>query len=308
MGTGGSPVTAAIEARGLEMRFGERQVLHGIDLTVGRGEVLCLLGPNGAGKTTTVEILAGFRKRTGGTVSVLGTDPGTAPRNWRDRIGIVMQDCGIDDHLSVLEVMQLHHRYYSAPRPVTEVLELVDLADISSQRVQMLSGGQQRRLDIALALIADPDLIFLDEPTTGLDPKSRRQTWDVFSNLRVLGRTVLLTTHYLDEAQALADRVVVIAGGRIVAEGEPATLGGRDRHTATITFQVEGRGEAVDTLRHRMAERRLLDGDRVTFDTPEPDRVLADMLSWSAATGVQLHGLEVTRPSLEDTYLRLVEQ
>ena len=220
--------TDAVRVRGLRKAYGELQALDGVDLTVARGELLALLGPNGAGKTTLVEILEGHRRADAGTVSVLGYDPGKRERAFRARIGIVLQEAGLDPLIGVREALELYGAAYPSPRDARELLELVGLADRGDARAADLSGGQRRRLDLALGLVGDPDLIFLDEPTTGFDPSARRQSWETIANLRSLGKSILLTTHYMEEAQRLADRVVVLARGRIVAEGAPDELGRGD--------------------------------------------------------------------------------
>ena len=281
----GEPV---ISIRGLRMRYGEVEAVRGIDLEVERGEVFAFLGPNGAGKTTTVEILEGYRRRTAGEVTVLGEDPQRAGRRWRERIGIVLQSSRPDPYLTVRESLSLFAGYYRSPRPVEEVIELVGLQDKADERARRLSGGQQRRLDVGLALIGDPELLFLDEPTTGFDPTARRQAWDLIAGLRDLGKTVFLTTHYMDEAQRLADRVTIIAGGRIVARGTPADLGGRGGGETTIRFRRDGREH--------------------TLRTATPVEALHELTGEALRTGAELEGLEVTRPSLEDVYLRLTAQ
>ena len=233
----------AIEIRGLRKSYGDVDAVRGVDLTVAAGEVFALLGPNGAGKTTIVEILEGYRKRDAGDASVLGFDPGTAGPDFKARIGIVLQSTGIDPYLTVAETVALYSGYYPHPRPVDEVVELVGLAEKHDERVLRLSGGQQRRLDVAIALAGDPELLFLDEPTTGFDPSARRGAWEIVKSLDALGKTVLLTTHYMDEAQYLADRVAVIAGGKFVAEGSPATLAGRDAEDTWIRFRLPAGAE-----------------------------------------------------------------
>lgn len=268
------------------MSYGEVEAVRGIDLEVMPGEIFAFLGPNGAGKTTTVEILEGYRKRTGGEVSVLGEDPQRAGRAWRDRIGIVLQSGRLDPYLTVRESLGLYAGYYRSPRPVDEVIALVGLEEKADKRARKLSGGQQRRLDVGMALIGDPELLFLDEPTTGFDPSARRQAWDVIAGLRDLGKTVFLTTHYMDEAQRLADRVTIISGGEIVARGTPEDLGDR---------------EAQATIRYRA------DGREVTLQTPTPVKTLHELTGDALARGEDLEGLEVTRPSLEDVYLDLTE-
>ncbi|HET7489704.1 MAG TPA: ABC transporter ATP-binding protein [Acidimicrobiales bacterium] len=294
-----------VSVRELVKRYGAQEAVRGIDLDVRAGEIFAFLGPNGAGKTTTVEILEGFRPRTSGTVSVLGEDPATAGGAWRDRIGVVLQESEPEPGLSVRECVQLYAGYYRSPRDVDATLELVGLADRPDATATRLSGGQRRRLDVALALIGDPDLIFLDEPTTGFDPSARRAAWDVVAGLRDLGKTVFLTTHYMDEAEHLADRIAVVAGGRIVAEGTPQTLGGRDRMRATIRFTLPSAiddGDLPDALRP-LAEPST-DGRTVLLsDSPLVHlRLLAE---WAIGRGVDLPDLDVRRPTLEDVYLAL---
>ncbi len=267
------------------MSYGETEAVRGIDLEVMPGEVFAFLGPNGAGKTTTVEIMEGYRKRTGGEVSVLGEDPERAGRAWRERIGIVLQSGRPDPYLTVRESLALYAGYYRRSRPIDEVIELVGLEGKADERARRLSGGQQRRLDVGMALVGDPELLFLDEPTTGFDPSARRQAWEVIAGLRDLGKTVFLTTHYMDEAQRLADRVTIIAGGEIVARGTPADLGARRQGTTTIRYQ---RG-----------------GEEVTVETDDPVRALHELTGAALADGNELEGLEVTRPTLEDVYLEL---
>jgi ABC-2 type transport system ATP-binding protein len=281
----GHPV---ISIRGLRKSYGEVEAVRGIDLEVRAGEVFAFLGPNGAGKTTTVEILEGYRKRGGGEVSVLGVDPEHANRRWRERIGIVLQSCRLDPYLTVRESLDLYAGYYTAPRPIEETIALVGLEQKSDARVGSLSGGQQRRVDVGMALVGDPDLLFLDEPTTGFDPSARRQAWETIAGLRELGKTIFLTTHYMDEAQRLADRVAVIAHGEIVARGTPEDLGERESRPARITYREGGREVALETT------------------TPVED--LNELTGKALAEGRDLEGLEVTRPSLEDVYLELTDQ
>lgn len=289
-----------IEVRDLTRRYGAVTAVDGISFTVGVGEVFALLGPNGAGKTTTVEILEGYRRADAGSVRVLGTDPRTAGRSWRDRIGIVLQQSGISPVLTVTETLIHLARLYSTPAPVDEVIERVGLAEKSGARISTLSGGQQRRVDLAAAIIGQPDLLFLDEPTTGFDPAARREAWAVVEALAGGGTSVLLTTHYLDEAQRLADRVAVISSGRIVAEGDPATLGGRDVARAQIRFRLPD-----GTTPPNMAGIEGSGGSyRLASDHPVPD--LHALTGWALETGVDLTGLELHRPSLEDVYLELV--
>jgi ABC-2 type transport system ATP-binding protein len=277
-----------ISIRGLTKSYGDTEAVRGIDLEVQPGEVFAFLGPNGAGKTTTVEILEGYRQRSGGEVSVLGEDPQHAGRAWRERIGIVLQSGRLDPYLTVRESLGLYAGYYRAPRPIEEVIALVGLEGKADDRASRLSGGQQRRLDVGMALIGDPELLFLDEPTTGFDPSARRQAWDVIAGLRDLGKTVFLTTHYMDEAQRLADRVTIIAKGEIVARGTPEDLGDRESQPAKITYRQAG--------------------EEVTLETTTPVKALNELTGRALEQGLDLEMLEVTRPTLEDVYLELTEQ
>jgi ABC-2 type transport system ATP-binding protein len=295
--------TAVIRVEGLRMRYGDFEAVRGIDLAVDRGEIIAFLGPNGAGKTTTVEILEGYRHRTGGTVSVLGVDPADAGAEWRSRIGVVLQECEPEPELTVRECLLLYAGYYTDPRPVDATIALVGLAEQAATQATRLSGGQRRRLDVALALIGDPELVFLDEPTTGFDPSARRAAWDMIAGLRALGVTVFLTTHYMDEAEHLADRVVVIADGRIVAEGTPGTIGGRARAATEITF-TRPSGSQLPAELAALLESSV--GDRVTLRAPAPLAALETLLAWARGEGSDLGDLEVRRPSLEDVYLALV--
>ena len=270
------------------MSYGSTEAVRGIDLDVHRGEIFAFLGPNGAGKTTTVEILEGYRKRSGGEVTVLGEDPERAGREWRERIGIVLQSGRLDPYLTVRESLDLYAGYFRNPRPSEDVIALIGLEGKADERTGRLSGGQQRRLDVGMALIGDPELLFLDEPTTGFDPSARRQAWDVIAGLRDLGKTVFLTTHYMDEAQRLADRVTIIAAGQIVARGTPEDLGDRENQAATI--------------RYREGERE------VSVETTTLVATLNELTAKALAEGRELDGLEVTRPSLEDVYLELTEE
>lgn len=290
----------AIAVRGLRKRYGDLEAVRGIDLEVERGEVFALLGPNGAGKTTTIEILEGYLAPSAGEVRVLGRDPRRADRAWRERIGIVLQQVGLDPYLTVRETLELYAGYYPAPRRADEVLELVGLAEQRDVRVRRLSGGQQRRLDVAVALVGDPELLFLDEPTTGFDPGARRSAWDMIRALAALGKTVFLTTHYMDEAEALASRVAVIAAGEIVAEGPPSSLG--DRHLAwtRIRFRVPSGADLPSVAGLVRSE----DGS-AEIRTREPIRVLHELTGWALARDVDLEGLQVMRPTLEDVYLEL---
>jgi ABC-2 type transport system ATP-binding protein len=302
----------AINVRGLRMSYGSYEAVRGIDLEVTRGEILAFLGPNGAGKTTTTEILEGFRVRTAGDVRVLGTDPAEAGPEWRARIGVVLQTNAPERLLTVRECLTMYAGYYPRPLPVDRVLELTGLTEKADSRCDQLSGGQQRRLDVALALIGDPELIFLDEPTTGFDPTARRMAWDVISGLRDLGKTVFLTTHFMDEAEALADRIMILAAGQIVASGTPQTIGGRDGDTTEISFRLPAGMTAVQLpqlpqLPSLLEQQARADG-RVEMTVQEPVPALNALTAWAMANEVPLAGLTVHRPSLEDIYLRLTAE
>ena len=276
----------AIEVRGLRKSYGAHEAVRGVSFEVRRGEVYGLLGPNGAGKTTIVEVLEGYRRRSAGAVSVLGHDPATRPTDLRARVGIVLQSGGLYPRVTVREAVEHFAGLYSAPRPVPDTLALVGLSDRAGARVRELSGGQRRRLDLALALVGDPELLFLDEPTTGFDPAARRTAWDAVRALRRLGKTVVLTTHYLDEAQALSDRVAIVKDGVIVAEGPPAEL-------------------SSERARYRVAFNR--NGDRIEHDTDDPTTLLHRLTGEALERGERLEDLRVSRPSLEDVYLELTE-
>ena len=277
----------AIEVRGLRKAYGSNEAVRGVDFEIEEGEVFGLLGPNGAGKTTTVEILEGYRSRDGGEVSVLGHDPQRPGADFRERIGVVLQASELWPNLTVRETHAVFAGYYRHPRSVDEVVELVGLAEKRDARVKTLSGGQKRRLDLGVALVGDPDLVFLDEPTTGFDPAARRAAWEMIRSLRSLGKTVLLTTHYLDEAEQLADRVAVMRDGTIVRSGTPLEL-------TTADLEVE--------IRYRR------NGDDVVVRTAEPTRVLNELTGEALARGEELAQLEVRRPTLEEVYLDLVQE
>ena len=291
----------AIVARGLHKAYGGVTALDGVDLTVRRGEVLALLGPNGAGKTTLVEILEGHREADAGEVDVLGFDPARRERAFRERIGIVLQDAALERELTVHETIELYAAPYPEPLPADEVAELVGLTEKLHARTSTLSGGQRRRLDVAVGIAGDPELVFLDEPTTGFDPAARRQSWELIAGLRARGRTILLTTHYMEEAQRLADRVAVLAEGRLIAVAAPDELGG-DANTL-VTFRLPPGVQAAD-----LPVAVDGHGPEVELRTTTPTRDLAPLLSWAAVRGFELEGLTVSRPTLEDVYLELTEE
>jgi ABC-2 type transport system ATP-binding protein len=294
---------AAVSVQGLGKSYGAVCAVAGVNFEVARGEVFALLGPNGAGKTTAVEILEGFRARDAGQVEVLGVDPGARrTRRWlRSRIGIVLQELAVEPYLSVRQALTRNAGYYPAPRPVDEVIELIGLTEKADARVKTLSGGQQRRLDVGLGVVGRPELLFLDEPTTGLDPAGRRASWDLVRALAAEGTTVILTTHYMDEAEALADRVAVITQGKIAAMGTPASLGGRDNGMATIRFALPDGLTAADLpvpavpVGQGAAEVR----------TDKEWQAITTLAAWTQDRGITLAGLTVTRNTLEDVYLRL---
>ncbi|HEX2765015.1 MAG TPA: ABC transporter ATP-binding protein [Candidatus Limnocylindria bacterium] len=292
----------AIVVRGLRKSYGSFEAVRGIDFEVARGEVFALLGPNGAGKTTTVEILEGHRQRTGGEVSVLGFDPGRSERALKERIGIVLQQTGVDEYLTVREVVEMVGGYYPSPRPVDEVIELVGLTDQANERIRKLSGGQKRRVDLAVALAGDPELLFLDEPTTGFDPSARRQAWETVRGLTLLGKTILLATHFMDEAQVLANRLAIMSRGRIIATGTPGELIGAASDTTLIRFRLP------DGLRppDRLGLRR--EGAVWVLESTVLTRDLHELSGWAMAEDVELADLEVTRRSLEDVYLQLTAE
>jgi ABC-2 type transport system ATP-binding protein len=294
----------AVDVRDLRKTYGEHQAVRGVSFEVRHGEVFCLLGPNGAGKTSIVEILEGYRTRSGGEVSVLGMDPARGERALRDRVGIVLQECGVQGDLTVTELLEMYVRYHVRRRPLDEIVELVGLAEQRDQRAKSLSGGQRRRLDLALALVGDPDLIFLDEPTTGFDPAARRQAWSTVRSLCELGKTVFLTTHYMDEAQALADRVAVVRDGQIIAIGAPDELGGRDARPAEIRFHMPV-GCSLGDIPDAHLLSRSLDGDRVLMTSSAPLLATQQITTWAVQQDLDLPGFSVTQPTLEDIYLEL---
>ena len=289
-----------IEVRGLRKSYGDVEAVKGIDLHVDRGEVFALLGPNGAGKTTATEILEGYRTRSGGEASVLGHDPAKGELDLKRRVGIVLQSTGVDPFLTVHETVDMYAGYYEHPRNPDEVIDLVGLAEKRTTRVNKLSGGQQRRLDVAVALAGDPELLFLDEPTTGFDPNARRNAWDIVKDLTALGKTVFLTTHFMDEAQYLANRVAVIAMGEIVAEGSPDTIAGRDRMTPRIRYRLP-QGASPPPDRGQIA----LPNGSFELKSDDPTTALHDLTGWAIERGISFETIEVTRPSLEDVYIEL---
>ena len=293
-----------IEVTDLTKSYGNVHAVRGVSFSVDEGECLAVLGPNGAGKTTTVEILEGYRTRDSGAVTVLEMDPAHGGTELRQRIGIVLQECGVEPYLTVTEVLAMNAGYYRHPLAVADVIHIVGLDEKATARVKSLSGGQKRRLDVALGLIPDPELLFLDEPTTGFDPTARRQAWEMIKNLNQLGKTVLLTTHYMDEAQALADRVIVIAEGEIVAQGPPESIGGRADGAAQIRFLLP-ENVTIDQL--PVAAEDAGDG-AVLVTTPTPTAALHTLTSWARDHGGELAQLSIARPSLDDVYVQLTSQ
>jgi ABC-2 type transport system ATP-binding protein len=290
----------AIAVEGLRKSYGTVEAVRDVSFSVDEGEVFGLLGPNGAGKTTTVEILEGYRRRDAGTVTVLGVDPANAGRKLRERIGLVLQEAALPPQLNVIEVVDLFRGYYPHPRPAGEILELIGLQDKAHVRVRTLSGGQQRRLDVGIGLVGDPELIFLDEPTTGFDPSARRNAWEMIRNLRALGKTIVLTTHYMDEAQNLADRICVIARGAVVAQGTPQSLRAAEQRTRIRFTLPDGTDVASLPLPASALDRT------VTIETTTPTKSVHAMTEWAVARNLELQNFEVLRPSLEDVYLELV--
>jgi ABC-2 type transport system ATP-binding protein len=297
----------AITVSGLRKSYEEHEAVRGIDFEVAAGEVFGFLGPNGAGKTTTIEILEGYRERSGGDVSVLGVDPARPTRAWRNRVGLVLQECELDPLWTVREAIGLFARFYDAPRPVEETIDLVGLGDKRNARIGTLSGGQKRRADVAIGIVGDPDLIFLDEPTTGFDPTARREAWSMIEGLNQLGKTVFLTTHYMDEAQHLADRVAILRNGRIVAQGQTEELSADLGHRTVIDFILDDRLSAED-IRSRVGAAVQVSGRQVVIETDDPQGDLYQLLGLAEEHGARLEDLEVRRPSLEDIFLELTRE
>jgi len=290
----------AIVVEDLHKSYGAVEAVRGVDFEVQTGEVFALLGPNGAGKTSVLEVLEGFRRRTRGRVEVLGADPATGDRRLRERVGVVLQETAVEPYLTVREVLTRNAGYYPRPRPVAEVISLAGLGEKADARVKTLSGGQQRRLDVALGIVGDPELVFLDEPTTGFDPSARRGAWELVRRLTGGGTTIVLTTHYMDEAQALADRVAVLANGRIVAVGTPDSIGGRNLAAVRVRFRLP-----AGVRRDELPMPAPGEDDRVEIRTEDELRVLHALTGWALDRGTKLEGLTVDRPSLEDVYLSL---
>ena len=290
---------SVIEVQNLTKSYGDVHAVRGIDLRIDQGEVFALLGPNGAGKSTTVEILEGHRTKTSGTVSVLGYDPTDRAREYRERIGIVLQETAVEEQLTVAEAIDIHGSMYPKRRLTGELIEIVGLEEKTDARIKTLSGGQRRRLELALGIVGDPDLIFLDEPTTGFDPSARRQAWSIVENLASLGKTILLTTHYMDEAQVLAHRVAVIARGEIVAEGSPESLGDRQTAKTVITFSADA-SEGIPIAGVRVGEN-----GRIEIRSDDPTRDLNRLTGWAIDHRIDLVDLSVAGPTLEDVYLEL---
>jgi ABC-2 type transport system ATP-binding protein len=296
----------SVLVRGLQRSYGTNEAVKGIDLEIARGEIFALLGPNGAGKTTTVEILEGFRKRSGGDVEVLGTDPDHGGPAWRARIGVVLQESRPEPELSVRECVALYAGYYEHPRDIDETISLVGLGELASRRCEALSGGERRRLDVALALIGDPELVFLDEPTTGFDPAARRAAWELVLSLRELGKTIVLTTHYMEEAERLADRIAVISSGEIIAAGTPQTLGARELMDAQVSFTLPAGIDLADLP--ASLEAPVSAEDRVVrLRAADPVSSLFVLTRWAIEHELNLPDLDVRRPSLEDVYLQLTD-
>src|SRR5436305_7902020 len=304
-GAGGADL--AIHVRDLHKSYGEHEAVRGIDLDIEVGEIFGFLGPNGAGKSTTIEILEGYRQRTQGEAWVLGADPGRPTRTWRERIGLVLQESELEPTLTVRETVTMFSDFYPRPRPVDETIELGGLEEKRDARIGTLSGGQRRRADVAVAIVGDPDLIFLDEPTTGFDPSARREAWNMIEGLKGLGKTIFLTTHYMDEAQHLADRVVILRQGEIVAHGKPDDLGDSLGSTSEVRFRPP-EGVTVEQLKQVVHEDLAASGSEVSFRTENAQKALFELTGWAERHHVQLADIEVQRPTLEDIFLQLTQE
>jgi ABC-2 type transport system ATP-binding protein len=292
---------SVVTVEGLVKNYGDVEAVKGVSFHVEAGEVFSILGPNGAGKSTTVEILEGYRSKTTGSVSVLGYDPTDRSRTYRERIGIVLQETAVEDSLTVSEAISTYGVMYPKRRNTDELIEIVGLEEKRDARVKSLSGGQRRRLELALGIVGDPDLVFMDEPTTGFDPSARRQAWSIIENLTSLGKTILLTTHYMEEAQVLADRVAVMAGGLIVAEGTPESLGGRETAATVISFNLDGQSFEEFPV----PDAVVSENGRITVRSSTPTQTVHDITGWAVGRGIELVDLSISRPSLEDVYLEL---
>jgi ABC-2 type transport system ATP-binding protein len=294
----------AIEVEDLRKSYGSNEAVRGISFEVATGEVFGFLGPNGAGKTTTIEILEGYRPRSGGRVSVLGSDPGKPTRAWRERIGLVLQECELDPTLTVREIVTLFASFYPQPRPIDATIELVGLREKAGARAGTLSGGQRRRLDVAVGIIGDPELVFLDEPTTGFDPSARRDAWNMIEGLKELGKTIFLTTHYMDEAEHLADRVAILRRGELVAQGTMSELGAGTASKTVIRFRLPG-GTTPAELEPLLGAPLSVSGDVATAEVDQAQGPLHRLTGWAEERGVVLEGLEAVHPRLEDIFLEL---
>src|ERR1700683_857314 len=301
-----SPHQRVSAVNNLVKKYGRRTAVRGVSFTIQRGEVVAILGPNGAGKTSTVEILEGYRNRTAGSIEILGEDPWHASRSWRARVGMVLQSTSLDPQLRVGELVTMYARLYPHARDAGEVLDMVNLTKERGSQVGHLSGGQQRRVDLALGIIGNPDILFLDEPTTGFDPVARHACWDVIKRLRAEGLTTVLTTHYLEEAQVLADRIILIVAGKVVADAKPADIGGQQRLATRIAFTLDR--AAGNLLPEPWKSAAHINDERIELETNDVTSELSALLSWSRKHKAALHNLTVSQPSLEDVYLKLVGQ
>ena len=297
----------AVAVSGLRKSYGDVEAVRGVTFEVGRGEIFALLGPNGAGKTTMIEILEGYRRRSAGEARVLGVDPGRPTRRWRERIGLVLQESELDPNLTVRETVSLFAGFYPAPRSVDETIRLAGLEDVRHVRAGALSGGQRRRLDVAVGIVGDPELIFLDEPTTGFDPSARHAAWRTIADLRELGKTILLTTHYMDEAQQLADRIAIMRAGELAATGTLEQIGSELSAAALVRFRLP-RGLEVAAIAAAVGEPVDVEGDVATIPASDPQQVLYRLLTWADHEQLELAGLEVSRPTLEDMFLELTAE